>query len=297
MGPTASGKSNLAIWIASFIQKKIKNFKGAEIISVDSRQIYKNLKIGTNQPTAKELKLIPHHLIGFFEINKRLSIFQYRKKTLKIIKKLWAQNKIPIICGGTGFYIQAIIDGVIFPPVPPNQKLRKMLEKKSKEELVQILQKYGKRFLQNIDQNNKKRLIRAIEIIKKLKKIPPLKSHPLTSEILIIGIDISKEQLKAKIQKRTKTMLRQGLLKEGIFILKQKLSLQKIKELGFVYYNTIQYLQKQIKTKKELENKINQATYQYAKRQLTWFKKDPRIIWIKNKNEAKKLVKNFLIAK
>lgn len=294
VGPTASGKSKLALELALFISKKIKTINGAEIISADSRQIYKNLPVGTNQPTAQELKLVPHHLIGFLKVNQKLNVTQYQKKAFKIIQKLWKQNKVPIICGGTGFYLRAVIDGIIFPSVPPNQKLRKTLEKKSKEELLQILQKEGKQFLKNIDPNNKKRLIRAIEIIKKLKKIPPLKSHPLTSKILIIGIKVPKEKLKAKIKTRTKKMLKQGLLTEGKFLLTQKLSPQKINELGFIYNITIQYLQKQIKTKQELEAKINQATFHYVKRQLTWFKKDQRIIWVSSKNQAQKLVKNFL---
>jgi tRNA dimethylallyltransferase len=296
-GPSAAGKSALAVKLALFIKRKFKNIKGAEIISADSRQIYKNLKIGTNIPSKREQKLVPHHLINFLDVKQKISVNQFKKKAEQIIKKMWKEQKIPIICGGSGFYWQAITDGFIFPNVPPNKKLRKELNKKTCKELSLILKKYDKKRWKKIDKKNKKRLIRAIEIAQKLGSVPLLKKRPLTAQILKLGLNIPKEKLKKNIEKRTKLMLRKGLIKEGKYLISRKMPAKEIKELGFEYWNVIRYLNGEIANQKELQEIINKNTIRYIKRQLTWFKKDKKIIWIENQKKAYKLTESFLLKK
>jgi len=160
--------------------------------------------------------------------------------------------------------------------------------------LSEIIRKLDEEKWKVIDKKNKKRLIRAIEILKKLKKIPKLQTSPLTKEVLIIGIKIPKNKLTKKIEKRTTLMLKKGLLKEANLLLKRKIKEEKIKELGFIYQAAIYYLKGEIKTKEELKKIINQKTLNYVKRQITWFKKDKRIKWVENKKEALKLVSYFL---
>lgn len=293
-GPTASGKTELAIKAALFINKKVKKYAGAEIISVDSRQIYKNLEIGANYPTTSQLKIIPHHLIGTKSVKQKMSVVQFQKMAIQIINKLWKKSKIPILCGGNLFYIQAIIDGINFPSVPPNSKLRKMLEKKDLPELLNILKKLDLSRWKKIDQKNKRRIIRAIEIASALGKVPPFQKNPLPAQTIIFAINIPKENLKEKIKKRAKLMVKRGIIEETKNLLKLKVSLQRIRELGFEYKNVLDYLEGKIKTKKELAEKISQDTMHYVKKQLTWLKKEKRIIWVNNKEDVLKKIKDFL---
>ncbi|MGC9046872.1 MAG: tRNA (adenosine(37)-N6)-dimethylallyltransferase MiaA [Minisyncoccia bacterium] len=205
VGPHASGKSLLAVKLA-------KLFNG-EVISADSRQIYKHLNIGSGKITKNEMQNIPHHLISIASPRKTFNVTQYQKLALKTIKKIWHKNKIPILCGGTGFYIKAVIDGIIFPPVKPNIKLRKQLQQKSTQELYQLLKKINKKRAQNIDKNNKVRLIRAIEITKTLGTIPPLKQKPLNANILMLGLQKNKKTLYQLAAQRLNKNFKNGLIK------------------------------------------------------------------------------------
>jgi len=180
LGPTASGKSEMAIKLA-------KRFNG-EIISADSRQVYKEMDIGTGKLTKKEMKGIPHYLLDVASPKRRFTVVQYRKLALKAIEKIFKKGKIPILCGGTGFYIQAVIDGLVIPEVPPDWKLRKKLEKKSVKELFNQLEKIDPQRAKTIEPKNKRRLIRALEIVKKIGPVPILKKQPLPYPVLMIGI-------------------------------------------------------------------------------------------------------------
>ncbi len=286
VGPTASGKSDLAIKLA-------KKFNG-EIISADSRQVYKGLDIGTGKVTKKDRKGIPHHLLDVVSPKRRFTVTQYRKLALKAIDKVLKNNKLPILCGGTGFYIQAVVDGITIPEVPPDWKLRKKLEKKSAKELYQILKKLDPGRAKTIEKENPRRVIRAIEIVMKTKKpVPSLKKEPFPYPVLILGIKKEKKELISLIRERFFKWLKRGLIKEIKKIRKSGVSWKKIEELGIHYRVIAQYLQNKINKKEMIENSIKEIQ-NYAKRQMTWFKKDKRIIWIKKYKEAEKLVKNFL---
>lgn len=289
LGQTASGKSELAVKLA-------KKFNG-EIISADSRQVYRGLDIGTGKITKKEMKDIPHHLLDIVSPKRRFTVVQYRKLALKAVSKIFKKNRVPILCGGTGFYIQAVVDGIVIPEVPPDWKLRKKLERKPIKELYRILKKLDPKRAKTIEKKNPRRLIRAIEIAKKIGHVPALKKEPLPYPVLIIGIKKEEKELESSIKKRFFKWLKQGLLKE---VLKLKnppagggLSWQRIEEFGIHYRIAAQYLQNKITDKEMVENSIIELQ-NYAKRQMTWWKPDKRIKWIKNQKEVEKLVKKFL---
>lgn len=286
LGPTASGKSELAIKLA-------KKFNG-EIISADSRQVYKGMDIGTGKVTKKEMKGIPHYLLDVVSPKRRFTVVQYKKLALQAIDKIFKKGKVPILCGGTGFYIQAVIDGIIIPEVPPDWRLRKKLGKKSSKELYQILKKLDFRRAKTIEKENPRRLIRAIEIVMKTKEhVPIFKKNPLPYPVLMIGIKKSPEELKKLIKERFLKWLSRGLIKEVKNLKKFGLSWRKIEDFGIHYRVVAQYLQKKIGYEAMIENSIKEIQ-NYAKRQMAWFKKDQRIRWVKNYQETEKLVKEFL---
>jgi tRNA dimethylallyltransferase len=282
LGQTATGKSDLAVYLA----KNLKN-KGlavseveSEIISADSRQVYKGLDIGTGKIIPKEMQNIPHHLLDVISHKKRFTIVDYQKLANRKIKEIISRNKIPIICGGTGFYIDAITKGLIFPNVKANKKLRKQLNKKSPEQLFEMLKRLDKKralVIKNKNElNNKVRLIRAIEIAKSLGKVPALVKTKSLYSFIKIGLYLPPEILKKKVTKRVQKMFQAGLLKEIKKLKKAGLSDARLKEFGFEYYQPT-------------EEKVISETLKYAKRQMTYFKRDTEIIWLEaNKNLNKK---------
>lgn len=285
LGPTASGKTLISIKIA-------KKF-GGEVISADSRQVYKGMDIGTGKVTKKEMAKIPHYLLDVASPKKQFTVAHYKKLSEKAIKKIHSHGKIPIICGGAGFYIQTITDNIAIPKVKPDAKLRAELEKKSTKELFNQLKKLDSRRAKNIDKNNRRRLIRALEIvIKSGKKVPILKSEP-KYEALIIGIKRNAKELKELIKTRLLKRLKQGMVKEIINLKKSGLSWKRLEDFGLEYRYVAYYLQNKL-SYNEMVEKLQKEIEHYAKRQMTWFSKDKRIHWIQNQKQVEKLVKDFL---
>lgn len=286
LGPNASGKSDLAVKIA-------KKFNG-EIISADSRQVYRGMDLGTGKITKKEMQGVPHYLLDVASPKRKFTVVQYVKLAKKAIEKIFKKGKIPIICGGTGFYITALIDGLKIPEVPPDWKLRKKLEKKSTKELYQILKKIDPERAKKIEKENKRRLIRAIEIAKKLGKVPPLQKEPLPYPVLFLGIERDWKELKERIKKRLLKRLRKGMIEEVKRLIKSGVSFKRLEELGLEYRWIAKYLKGEIE-KKEMIKNLEKDIFNFAKRQMRWFKKYmPKTIWIKNKREAEKIVRSFL---
>lgn len=285
LGPTASGKSALAVKIA----KKI----GGEIISADSRQVYKKLDIGSGKITKKEMSEVPHFCMNLISPKKIFTVVDFKKFADKAIEQIFTKNKIPIIVGGTGLYIQAITDNIALPKVEPDWKLRKEVEKKTTEQMFDLLKKLDPRRAETIDQRNPRRLIRAIEIAKTIGKVPNLVAKPPSWEALQIGIKLPDEVLKKNIEKRIEKMLKDGLVAETKKLKDSGLSWKRIYELGFEYRYPAMFLQGK-NDKDEMLQKMIPENWQYAKRQMTWFKKDKRINWVSKENQAEKLIKNFL---
>jgi len=288
IGPTASGKTDLSIKLA-------EKFNG-EIISADSRQVYKGMDIGTGKVTKKEMKGVPHYLLDVVPPGReRFTVVQYQKLALRTIKKIHKKKKIPFLVGGTGFYVQAVVDGIVIPEVKPDWKLRKKFEKKSIQELFKMLKKLDARRAKTIESKNKRRLIRALEIVIKTKKpVPLLKKKPPQFKLLIIGIKKSPDELRELIRKRLLKRLNIGMIVEIKKLKKSGLSWKRLEEFGLEYKYIAQYLQKKI-TYDEMAEKIQKESEHYAKRQITWFKRDKRIKWIRNYSETKKLVKKFIL--
>ena len=287
LGPTASGKSDIAVRLA-------KKFNG-EIISADSRQVYKGLDIGTGKITKKEMKGVKHHLLDVTNPKKRFTASDFVKLTNGPIGTTIGKGKVPIICGGTGFYIDALLGDKQIPEVPPNLKLRKELEKKSVNELFEILKKIDLERARNIDAKNSRRLIRAIEICKALGKVPKFQIPNNKYQTLKIGIRMGDRELKERINKRIKKWFKQGLLKEVRGLHKKGLSWKRMSEIGLEYKIVSLFLQNKISEKNMVE-RMQTETWQYAKRQMQWFKNDNKINWFgpKETKQIEKFARNFL---
>ena len=300
LGPTASGKTDISIKLA-------KKFNG-EIVSADSRQVYKALNIGSGKVTKKEMKGVPHHLLDVASPKRKFTVAQFQKLALKKIQQIQKRGDIPFLVGGSGFYIQSVVDGLIIPEVKPNWKLREKLERKSKAELFLMLKKLDSKRAESIDKNNPRRLIRAIEIVMATGKPNPKIGRRPTSpnfDILQIGIKKTPEELKKAIYKRLLKRLNSSaggrMVQEVKNLHKNGLSWRRLEELGLEYRYVAQYLQEKsslntaqdLLAYQEMINKIQIESEHFAKRQMTWFKRDTRIKWISNYKEAENLIKKI----
>lgn len=284
-GPTASGKSRLAVRIA-------QKFSG-EIVSADSRQVYKGLDVGTGKITPEETEGIPHYCIDIANPKKTFTVDEYRHFAESALEKIYSRGHIPVIAGGTGFYINAILYGASYPVVPPNWKLRNELEKKQTPVLMKTLTRLAPERAAAIDPHNRRRIIRAIEIVRSAGWIPPEFKKP-QFDALIIGIKTEPPTLRKKISKRLLGWLAAGFIDEVRALhTKQKIPWQRFEELGLDYKYAAHYLQGDL-SYDEMVSKTDTEIWHYAKRQITYFKKMPGIIWIRTQREAEKLVRDFL---
>jgi len=296
LGSTASGKSDLAVKIALWLSsKKIKkefNIEGAEIISADSRQVYRGMNIGTGKIKKEGMKGIPHHLLDVASPKRNFTVAQFLDLAKKAISKIFKKKKIPIICGGTWFYIYALVDGYFFPRIKPDWKLRKELEKKSEKELFEELKKLDPERAKTIDSRNKRRLIRALEIVRKIEKVPSLKKQPLPYPVLFLGIEKNFSELKKLIEKRLLKRLKQGMIDEVKKLRESGVSFKRLEGFGLEYEWIAKYLQGKIE-KEGMIKKLQRDIEKFAKKQIKVFKKDERVVWVKNEREAKKIVRKF----
>jgi tRNA dimethylallyltransferase len=287
LGPTASGKSALALKLA-------KKFHG-EIISADSRQVYKGMDLGTGKVTRAEQRLVPHHLLDVASPKKQFTVADFVRLGQLSVKKIIAKNHLPFIVGGTPFYIYSLIDGWHIPDVKPNPKLRKELATKTLFQLLQLLKKLDPARLLRIDQHNRARIIRAIEIVKSTgRPIPPAKQVFLPNKnVLILGTDKTGARLRRLIDKRVDLRLKQGMINEVKKLRRAGLSFRRLYDFGLEYRFISLHLQGLL-TKEQMAQALKTAIWRFAKRQMTWFKRDPRIRWIKNQTQAERLIKEFL---
>lgn len=287
LGPTATGKSDLGVSLA-------QKFNG-EIISADSRQVYRGLDIGSGKITPEEMRGVPHHMLDVASPRTRYTAAHYGKEGLKAIKRIIGNGNIPFVVGGTGLYIDTLVCGTIFPTVPPNPKLRAQLEAKTTEALVALLQKKDPRRAALIDTHNRPRLIRALEIVDALGSVPALESREPVFDVLFIGLNLPIDDLRAKIHTRLEKRMKQGMLKEIKTLRAQGVTWKRLEELGLEY----RYLARHLKGKLSEENmltQLEQEIVRYAKRQMTWFKRNKNINWFAPGDDAEieKLVKKFL---
>ncbi len=267
-GPTGIGKSSLAIELA----KKIDG----EIIGVDSRQIYNGIPIGTAQPDSSQLNEVPHHLIGFRKLNKKISAGEYVELIDNKIDKIIQKNKSPILCGGTGLYFKSLKDG-IFEGSHTNEDIRSRLEKEyeiDKEKLFRSLQKIDPDYSNKVHINNKKRLIRALEVFETTGK--PMsenfdassKNSRYANDFYFVYLKMHNDLLHPRILKRIKYMIDDGMIDEVEEIIQRKINISHIDYIGFKEISS--FLNKEISINEAIEN-IFVRTRQYAKRQKKWF--------------------------
>jgi|TARA_Y100000310_G_scaffold267929_1_gene280277 tRNA dimethylallyltransferase len=276
-GPTAAGKSAIAVRLA-------KKF-GGEVISADSRQVYKGLDIGTEKITKKEMSGIPHHLIDIVSPRKAFTAADFKKRAENSVRYIVQNGNVPIVVGGTGFYIDTLLGKEILPSVPPNALLRRELEKKDTDDLYKILKKKDPKRAKTIDRKNRRRLIRALEVIEVLGAVPQRVQKESSYTVLKIGVTLDDKTLRAKIDKRLMNTLKKGLVSETKKLRKLSLSWKRIDELGLEYRIVGQYLRGEL-NRDEMEERLKQKVWQYAKRQKTWLKKDKEIKWFKPQPEA-----------
>ena len=278
-GPTASGKTALSIELA----KKING----EIISSDSMQIYKHMDIGTAKPSKEEMQGIKHYMLGFVEPDQRYSVAEFKKDAEMKIEEILAKGKTPIIVGGTGLYVDSLIYGIEYQDIQLDEQYRELLEKRVEDEGLEILYNEAKNIdplaMEKISRNDKKRILRVLEIYKatgKTKTEQEIESRKngVKYDYRVFAINMDREVLYERINKRVDIMIEQGLIQEVEQLLERYDNFPTAMQ-GLGYKEVVEYLQGEI-SREEMVEKIKMETRRYAKRQITWFKKNKQTIWI-----------------
>ena len=272
LGTNASGKSELGIRLA-------KHF-GGEIISADSRQVYRGLDLGSGKITPAQAAGVTHHLIDVVEVSEYYSLAQYQRAAYHAIDAISSAGQIPFLVGGTGLYISAVVDGYELVDVPPNDRLRTDLESLPLAQLVERLERSSPEVARRIDRSNRRRLIRALEIASAgcANAAGPKKSPRYAC--LQLGLTWPREMLEERIQRRLRERLAGGMLDEVAGLRARGVSDARLDKLGLEYRYITRYLRGELGTVDQLIVQLGIAIRQFAKGQLTWFKRDRRIIWL-----------------
>ena len=278
-GPTGAGKTALSIELAKRIN--------GEIVSSDSMQIYKDMDIGTAKPTKEETKDIKHYLIDFVAPDQRYSVAEFKKDAENAIEEILAKGKTPIIVGGTGLYVDSLIYGIEYKDIELDENYRNELEEIAKkqglEKLYEQAQKIDPEAMKKISPNDKKRIIRVLEIYKatgknKTEQEIESRKNEVKYDYKVFAINMDREKLYDRINKRVDIMLEQGLIQEVQTLVKKYNEFPTAMQ-GLGYKEVVQYLKNEI-SYDEMVDKIKMETRRYAKRQITWFKKNKQTIWI-----------------
>ena len=275
LGPTASGKTSVAARLAAEI--------GGEIVSADSRQVYRRMDIGTGKDLDDyevknengEVTNVPYHLIDIREPGTKYNLFEYQQDFYDVYQDIRRRGAVPILCGGTGLYIEAVLKGYKLSPVPQNQKLRDSLEGKPLNELTEMLkglkEKNGSNMHNTTDVDSCQRAIRAIEIETYNLEHPTPRRELPPVESLIIGIDIDREERRAKITRRLKARLEEGMVEEVKALLDEGIPADDLIYYGLEYKYLTEYLTG-VASYGEMTNRLEIAIHQFSKRQMTWFR-------------------------
>jgi tRNA dimethylallyltransferase len=306
LGPTASGKTE---WGISFAKK----FNG-EIVCADSRTVYKYLNIGTAKPKGRKcgieeekelgcrnVKGIKHYLLDFIDPKKVYTVVDFQRDANKAIELILAKEKQPIIVGGSALYIYALTEGYKFTPATPEEQkrvrqLHRELEKMELGQLIELLKGISPKDFRRVDLKNKRRVVRALEglLVLRNKKISRRENLPIPYSILKIGIELPREEVYQRIDKRTDEWIAEGLIAESRNLMRIGVNRRRINEFGLGYREVLKYLRGEIKNKDELTEKINFSQHAYVRRQMTWFKRDKKIKWLENIKAAEVIIKKFL---
>lgn len=287
VGPTASGKTSLSIEIA--------NRYSGEIISADSRQIYRGLDIGTGKVSDKEMQGVEHHLLDIVNVTESYNATDFVHDADLAISRIIKRGNLPVVAGGTFFYLDQLRRKISAPAVAPNQKLRNELEELDVETLLAKLKNLDAERASVIDPQNKRRIIRSLEIVDSLGKVPPTQQSESPYDWLIIGISVEKETLRKKFKKRLLGWMENGLIEEAEKVNQMNLTEKQFSELGFEYTLTRDFVDKKF-DKETFIQRFIEKNWQYAKRQLTWLKRDKDILWFepKQQDEVFQAIDSFL---
>jgi tRNA dimethylallyltransferase len=274
LGPTASGKTSVAVAVARALPKTADGIYGAEILSGDSRQVYRRMDIGTGKDL-EEYGSVPYHLIDICEPGTRYNLFQYQQDFIEAYNKVRLHGAVPILCGGTGLYIEAVLKGYHLSPVPQDDELRRSLADKTLGELTEILAELKKRngstMHNTTDVDSQQRAIRAIEIeTYNLKHPVPLRELPAIDS-LIVGVDIERDKRRQKITQRLKARLQEGMADEVKALLDSGVEPDDLMYYGLEYKYVTEYVIGRIGYD-EMFRLLETAIHQFAKRQMTWFR-------------------------
>lgn len=294
-GPTASGKTALSIELA----KKING----EIISADSMQIYKELSIGTAKPDAEEMDGIKHYLIDSVEPTRRYSVSDYKLEATDAIKQIISDNKMPIIVGGTGLYVNSLIYGIDYPEIETDLEYRKLLEERAEKEGLANLYEEAKNIdeeaMKNISINDQKRILRVLEIYKETGKTKTeiekeSRKNGAQYDYKVFAIDMPRDILYDRINRRVDIMVEKGLFEEVQNIYEKYGESLTTSFQAIGYKEIIAFLNGEY-SKEEAIEKIKMETRRYAKRQLTWFRKIENIVWIDGLDDIQNNVKKIIL--
>lgn len=272
LGTNASGKSELGIHLA-------RHF-GGEIVSADSRQVYRGLDLGTGKITPAQAATVRHHLIDVADVSEYFTLAQYQRAAYDAIDSISSAGKLPFLVGGTGLYITAVVEGYQLVEVPPNDSLRAELESLPLSQLVERLRKSDPDAASRIDQSNRRRLIRALEIAAAGQAHAAAQKRCPRYDCMQLGLTWPREILVERIQKRLRERLEQGMIDEVARLRSRGISDLRLDKLGLEYRYIARYLRGELRTIDELRSQLGIAIRQFAKEQLTWFKRDARIIWL-----------------
>jgi tRNA dimethylallyltransferase len=287
VGPTASGKTALSIDVA-------KRFSG-EVISADSRQVYIGMDIGTGKVTSEEMAGIPHHLIDVVDPMTVYTGTDFVIDASDAILSILKRGRTPIVTGGTFFYVDLLRGKIQAAPVEPNEDFRNSLAHLKSNELFALLQEKDPNRASTIDPFNRRRLVRALEVIEALGSVPKKTTANSPYEWLIIGIETKPDSLHEKIHTRLFERLESGMIEEVGLLQEQGATWERLDDLGLEYRYIGQYLQKKL-TYTEMVTELEIKIRQYAKRQMMWLKRDPEIEWfsVENREAIFDRIKNFL---
>jgi tRNA dimethylallyltransferase len=277
VGPTASGKTSLGIELAKRIH--------GEVVSADSRQVYRGLDLGSGKVTYEEMQGVPHHMLDVADPNMVYTVSDYVHAARSILEDVHRRGLTPIIVGGSFFYVDALLGRITLPTVPPNDALRVELDSLRTEDLFSYLKTRDPRRAETIDKHNRPRLIRALEITAELGAVPLPYSEPLY-DARIFGITIDQTELKNNIHNRLISRIEKGMVDEVKHLHEQGLSYDRLESFGLEYRYIAEHLQGRLSYCVMLET-IKTKSWQYAKRQMTWLKRDKEIVWVEPRDVEK----------
>ena len=272
LGTNASGKSDLGIRLASHF--------GGEVVSADSRQIYRGLDLGSGKVTSAQAGTVRHHLIDVADLSEYYSLAQYQAAAYGAIDAMAQAGKMPLLVGGTGLYISAVVEGYELVDVPPNEPLREELEGLPLEQLAARLEQADPEAAGRIDKSNRRRLIRAIEIAAAGRANSAARRSSPRYHCLQLGLTWPREVLEERIEKRLRERLANGMIDEVAGLRSRGVSDTRLDKLGLEYRYIARYLRGEVPSLNALCEELGIAIRQFAKGQLTWFKRDRRIIWL-----------------